>query len=58
MKAKKKPMETISPADLKVEVDPRLEILEVSEPPKRQAGKIVESVDELVDKLKNEASVL
>lgn len=51
-------METISPADLKVEVDPRLEILEVSEPPKRQAGKIVESVDELVDKLKNEASVL
>ena len=58
MKAKKKPLETLSPADLGVEVAPRLKTLKVAEPPKRQAGIKVGSVAELVDKLKNEARVI
>ncbi|KAF9013605.1 hypothetical protein BGZ52_006876 [Haplosporangium bisporale] len=58
MKAKKKPLEKIAVASLGVDVKPRLEILKVAEPAKRQGGKIVESVDDLVDKLKNEAKVL
>jgi electron transfer flavoprotein beta subunit len=58
MKAKKKPIETVSPKDLGVEMKPRIEILQFEEPPKRQAGKKVESVDDLLDKLKNEAGVL
>jgi electron transfer flavoprotein beta subunit len=47
MKAKKKPLKKITPADLGVDVTPRLEILEVSEPPKRVGGGKVESVDEV-----------
>ncbi|HKK36164.1 MAG TPA: electron transfer flavoprotein subunit beta/FixA family protein [Paracoccaceae bacterium] len=58
MKAKKKPMETRTPADYGVEVAPRLSVVSVSEPPERKAGVIVGSVDELVDKLRNEAGVL
>ena len=58
MKAKKKPLETVSPADLGVEVAPRLKTLKVEEPKQRQAGIKVESVEELVDKLKNEARVI
>ncbi|MDJ0949500.1 MAG: electron transfer flavoprotein subunit beta/FixA family protein [Alphaproteobacteria bacterium] len=58
MKAKKKPIETISPDALGVDVAPRVEILEVTEPPSRQAGIKVESVGELVDKLRNEAKVI
>jgi electron transfer flavoprotein beta subunit len=58
MKAKKKPLETLSPADLSVEVTPRLKTLKVVEPPGRQAGIKVSSVAELVDKLKNEARVI
>jgi electron transfer flavoprotein beta subunit len=58
MKAKKKPLETLGPADLGVEVAPRLKTLKVTEPPKRQAGIKVSSVAELVDKLKNEARVI
>ncbi|KAF9927348.1 hypothetical protein FBU30_003305 [Linnemannia zychae] len=58
MKAKKKPLAKFAAADLGVDVKPRLEILKVAEPPKRQGGKLVESVDELIDKLKNEAKVL
>ena len=58
MKAKKKPLETLGPADLGVEVTPRLKTLKVAEPPKRQAGIKVSSVAELVDKLKNEARVI
>ena len=58
MKAKKKPLETLNPADLGVEVTPRLKTLKVTEPPKRQAGIKVGSVAELVDKLKNEARVI
>ncbi|KAG0348699.1 hypothetical protein BG005_011347 [Podila minutissima] len=58
MKAKKKPLAKLTVAELGVDVKPRLEILKVAEPAKRQGGKIVESVDDLVDKLKNEAKVL
>ncbi len=58
MKAKKKPLETVSPDDLGVDVTPRLTIVEVSEPAGRKAGIKVESVSELLDKLKNEAKVL
>ncbi|KAH9922598.1 electron transfer flavoprotein beta subunit [Fomitopsis serialis] len=52
MKAKKKPIEKLSPADLQVDLTPLLETLKVAEPPKRQGGAKVESVDELVAKLK------
>jgi electron transfer flavoprotein beta subunit len=58
MKAKKKPIDTMTPADLGVEVAPRLSVLKVTEPPARQAGVKVGSVAELVDKLKNEAKVI
>ncbi|KAG0004466.1 hypothetical protein BGZ80_003159 [Entomortierella chlamydospora] len=58
MKAKKKPLAKLTVAELGVDVKPRLETLKVAEPPKRQGGKLVESVDDLVDKLKNEAKVL
>jgi len=58
MKAKKKPMETKTPADYGVDVTPRLAIEKVEEPPARKAGVIVASVDELVEKLKTEAGVL
>merc|ERR1712113_600574 len=52
MKAKKKPMEVIDVSSLDVDLAPRLEILRVEEPPARAAGIKVDSVDELVDKLK------
>jgi electron transfer flavoprotein beta subunit len=58
MKAKKKPLETLKPADLGVDVAPRLKVVKVNEPPKRQAGVRVGSVAELVAKLKNEAKVI
>ena len=58
MKAKKKPLETFKPADLGVDVTPRLKTLNVSEPPKRGAGIKVPDVATLVDKLKNEAKVI
>jgi electron transfer flavoprotein beta subunit len=58
MKAKKKPLDEKTPADLGVDVTPRLKVVKTSEPPKRQAGQKVKSVAELVDKLKNEAGVL
>jgi electron transfer flavoprotein beta subunit len=58
MKAKKKPLETVKPADLGVDVTPRLTTLKVSEPPKRSAGIIVADVGQLVDKLKNVAKVI
>ena len=58
MKAKKKPLETKAPGDYGVDVSPRLEVLETSEPPKREAGVMVESVEQLVDKLRNEAGVI
>ena len=52
MKAKSKPLATKSPADYGVDTAPRLEVLKVTEPPKRQAGDKVGSVDELIAKLK------
>ncbi|MBS5902091.1 MAG: electron transfer flavoprotein subunit beta/FixA family protein [Acetobacteraceae bacterium] len=58
MKARKKPIETVKPADLGVDAGPRLTTLKVEEPPKRQAGVKVGSVAELVDKLRNEAKVI
>ena len=58
MKAKKKPIDELTPDDLGVDVAPRLETLKVEEPPKREAGVMVETVAELVDKLKNEARVI
>jgi electron transfer flavoprotein beta subunit len=58
MKARKKPIETLKPADLGVDPTPRLKVLKVAEPPKRQAGKKVGSVAELVQKLKTEAKVI
>ncbi len=58
MKARKKPIETMKPADLGVDPAPRLALLKVSEPPRRQAGKKVGSVAELVTKLRSEAKVI
>ncbi|NMG77734.1 electron transfer flavoprotein subunit beta/FixA family protein, partial [Aromatoleum diolicum] len=58
MKAKKKPLEIVKPADLGVDVTPRLATLKVAEPPKRSAGVRVADVAQLVDKLKNEAKVI
>ena len=58
MKAKKKPLENVKPADLGVDVAPRLMTLKVTEPPKRSAGIKVPDVATLVAKLKNEAKVI
>jgi len=58
MKAKKKPIDEKSPADYGVDAAPRLKVLKTSEPPGRKGGVKVASVDELVDKLRNEAGVL
>jgi electron transfer flavoprotein beta subunit len=58
MKAKKKPLETLKPADLGVDVAPRIKTLKVAEPPKRGAGVKVPDVAALVAKLKNEAKVI
>lgn len=58
MKAKKKPLDTVTPDSLGVDVTPRLTTLKVSEPPKRQGGVMVADVAELVNKLKNEAKVI
>jgi len=58
MKAKKKPIEAVAPAALGVDVAPRLKTLKVEEPARRQGGRKVASVEELVDKLMNEARVI
>ena len=58
MKAKKKPIDQKSPSDYGVDIAPRVKVLKVIEPPKRQAGIKVENIGELVEKLKNEAGVL
>jgi electron transfer flavoprotein beta subunit len=58
MKAKKKTVETISAEGLGVDLTPRNKVLEVMEPPPRKAGVMVSDVDELIDKLRNEAKVL
>ena len=58
MKAKKKPIDTMTPEDLDVDAAPRLKILKVDEPQGREVGIMVETVAELVDKLRNEAKVI
>lgn len=58
MKAKKKPIDEKTPDQLGVDVTPRLKVLKVEEPPKREAGVKVANVAELVDKLRNEAGVI
>ncbi|MED5360720.1 MAG: electron transfer flavoprotein subunit beta/FixA family protein [Pseudomonadota bacterium] len=58
MKAKKKPIDQMAPADLSVDIAPRLTTLKVVEPTKREAGVMVEDVAQLVDKLQNEAKVI
>ena len=58
MRARKKPIATTTPETLGVDVTPRLVVLKVEEPAKRQAGQKVGSVTELVDKLKTEARVI
>ncbi|CAD6264152.1 unnamed protein product [Miscanthus lutarioriparius] len=58
MKAKSKVIKKIAPEDLGVDIRSDMEVIEVNEPPKRKAGVILSSVDELLDKLKNEARVL
>jgi electron transfer flavoprotein beta subunit len=58
MKAKRKPIDVLSPDDLGVDVAPRLKLLKVEEPPRRQAGARVADVAELVQKLRTEAKVI
>jgi len=58
MKAKKKPLISIKPSELGVDVHPRLSTITITEPSKRQAGIKVEDVAQLIDKLKNEAKVI
>ena len=58
MKAKKKPIEQINTSDLDVDITPKVQQIKVEEPPKRKSGIKVASVEELVQKLKNEAKVI
>ncbi len=58
MKAKKKPLDTVTPESLSVDVAPRLKTLKVAEPPTRSAGVVVPDVATLVEKLRNEAKVV
>jgi electron transfer flavoprotein beta subunit len=58
MKAKRKPIDAVSPDDLGVDITPRLKTLKVEEPPVRKSGVRVASVAELVDKLRNEVKVV
>ena len=58
MKAKKKPLDTVTPADLGVDIAPRIKLLKVTEPPARAGGVKVADVNELVAKLRNEAKVI
>ena len=58
MKAKKKPIQQLSVKELNINIENRLNILKVEEPTKRQSGVMLQTVDELVEKLKNEAKVI
>ena len=58
MKAKRKPLDTLTPDELGVDVAPRVNVLTYEAPEEREAGEILEDVDELVDRLKNEANVI
>lgn len=56
--AKKKKVVQVTPAELGIDITPRIETLEVRDPPAREAGVIVESVDDLLEKLRSEAKVI
>jgi electron transfer flavoprotein beta subunit len=58
MKAKQKPLETLTPDALGVDITPRFKTLSVNEPPVRKGGIKVANAAELVDKLRNEAKVI
>jgi len=58
MKAKKKPIQELNIEDLGVDTTPRINLIKVEEPPKREKGIMVKSVDELINKLKNEAKII
>ena len=58
MKAKKKEIAEINPEDLNISIEKNIEVVKVSEPSQREAGVKVETIDELVDQLKNEAGVI
>ena len=58
MRAKKKPIDAVTPEELGVDITPRLATLKIEEPPKREAGVKLESAAELIDKLANEAGVI
>jgi electron transfer flavoprotein beta subunit len=58
MKAKKKEIAALTPAELGVDTNPRLEVLKVEEPPARAAGVRLESAEELVDRLRNKEGVI
>ena len=58
MKAKRKPIDEMKVEDLNIDIEPRLQILKVEEPKSREAGIMVKSVDEMIEKLKNEAKVI
>ena len=58
MKAKKKIIDKVTPEELGVDIAPRLTTIKVTEPPERTAGQKVSSIEELLDKLKNEAKVI
>jgi electron transfer flavoprotein beta subunit len=58
MKAKRKPIDTKTPEDLGVDIAPKVKAVQYELPPEREAGEIVEDVDSLIDKLKNEAKLI
>merc|ERR1719512_572261 len=58
MKAKKKKMDVMDATSMGVDIEPRLQVVKVEDPPTRAGGVKVDSVDDLIDKLKNEAKVL
>jgi electron transfer flavoprotein beta subunit len=58
MKARAKPLTTLTPAELNVDITPRTKVVSVAEPAKRKGGGKVKDVAELVDKLRNEAKVI
>jgi len=58
MKAKRKPLDVKAAADFGIDLAPRTKLIKVTPPAERQAGIVVETIDELVDKLKNEAKVI
>ena len=58
MKAKKKKVDVLVAEEMGIDLNPRNEVLEVYEPPPRKEGVMVETVDEMLDKLRNEANVI